>query len=134
MNIFYTLVVKSNNWPRRLKIVKKIVRNIFKLKKILEFDNKTKYYCNIVLTNDYYIKKLNKSFRKINKSTDVLTFLYKVKKNSEIENHCDIIISAETTNKDAKINNIDFYENFAHLIIHSILHINGYSHSNNKNY
>ena len=63
-----------------------------------------------------------------------MTFLYKVKKNSEIENHCDIIISAETTNKDAKINNIDFYENFAHLIIHSILHINVYSHSNNKNY
>ena len=44
------------------------------------------------------------------------------------------MISAETTFNDAKKYNKKFYDHFAHLIIHSILHINGYSHNNNKNF
>ena len=44
------------------------------------------------------------------------------------------MISAETTFNDAKESNKNFYDHFAHLIIHSILHINGYSHTNNKNF
>ena len=84
--------------------------------------------------NDAFIKKLNKSYKKSNKLTDVLTFISKIKKNSEFEVHCDIIISAETAYNDAKQYNIDFYEHFAHLIIHSILHINGYSHKTYRNF
>ena len=84
--------------------------------------------------NDYFIRKFNKLYKKQNRPTDVLTFISKIKKNSVIEKHCDIMISAETTLKDAKESNKNFYDHFAHLIIHSILHINGYSHTNNKNF
>ena len=84
--------------------------------------------------NDYFIRKFNKLYKKQNRPTDVLTFISKIKKNSVIEKHCDIMISAETTHKDAKESNKNFYDHFAHLIIHSILHINGYSHHNNINF
>ena len=133
MIINKTVIIKSNNWPRRLYKVNKIIKNIFKYKKLLEFNYNFSYYCNIVLVNDYFIRKLNKFYRKSNKSTNVLTFTSKIKKNSVIELHCDIIISSETICSEAKENNKNFYDHFAHLIIHSVLHINGYSHKTNKN-
>ncbi len=84
--------------------------------------------------NDFLIRKFNKQYRKQNKYTDVLTFISNLKKNGVIEKHCDIIMSAETILNDAKKNNKNFYDHFAHIIIHSILHINGYSHKDKKNF
>ena len=84
--------------------------------------------------NDLLIKKFNKQYRKQNKFTDVLTFVSDFKKSSVIEKHCDIIISAETALIDAKKSKKNFYDHFAHLIIHSILHINGYSHNSKKKF
>ena len=100
----------------------------------LNGSDKLKYFCNIVLMNDAIIRKFNKQYRKKNQVTDVLTFVSKIKKNSVIENHCDIMISAENIIKYAKKNNRNFYHHFAHLIVHSILHINGYSHKKRKKY
>ena len=134
MDINHTIIIKSNQWPRRLVKVKKIIKRIFRYKKLLKFNYRLNYYCNIVLMNDSLKRKFNKQYKKQNKSTDVLTFISKIKKNSVIEKHCDIVISAETTFNDAKESNKNFYDHFAHLIIHSILHINGYSHTNNKNF
>ena len=134
MDINHTIIIKSNQWPRRLVKVKKIIKRIFRYKKLLKFNYRLNYYCNIVLMNDFLIREFNKQYKKQNKSTDVLTFISKIKKNNVIEKHCDIMISAETTLKDAKESNKNFYDHFAHLIIHSILHINGYSHTNNKNF
>ena len=134
MDINHTIIIKSNHWPRRLVKVKKIIKRILRYKKLLDFNYNLNYYCNIVLMNDYFIRKFNKLYKKQNKSTDVLTFISKIKKNSVIEKHCDIMISAETIHNDAKESKRNFYDHFAHLIIHSILHINGYSHTNNKNF
>ena len=88
----------------------------------------------LVLTNDFLIRKFNKLYKKSNKTTDVLTFVSNIKKNRVIEKHCDIMISAETLAKDAKKNKKNFYDHLTHLIVHSILHINGYTHNNKKNY
>ena len=129
----HAIIIKSKHWPRRLVKVKQIIKRIFRNKKLLNFNYNTNYYCNIVLMNDFLIKKFNNFYKKKNKSTDVLTFISKIKKNSVIEKHCDIMISAETIFDDANKKNIDFYDHFTHLIIHSILHINGYSHNNKKN-
>ena len=134
MYINYTIIIKSNHWPRRLVKVKQIIKKIFRYKNLLNFNYNTKYYCNIVLMNDFLIKKFNKLYKKKNKSTDVLTFVSEIKKSSVIEKHCDIMISAETIFNDANKKNINFYDHFTHLIIHSILHINGYSHNNNKSF
>ena len=134
MDIDHTIIIKSNHWPRRLVKVRKIIKRIFRYKKLLEFNHMSNYYCNIVLMDDLLIGRFNKLYKKQNKSTDVLTFISKIKKNRVIEKHCDIMISSETALNDAKESNKNFYDHFAHLVIHSILHINGYSHNNNVNY
>ena len=134
MDIDHTIIIKSNHWPRRLVKVRKIIKRIFRYKKLLEFNPMSNYYCNIVLMDDLLIGRFNKLYKKQKKSTDVLTFISKIKKNRVIEKHCDIMISSETALNDAKESNKNFYDHFAHLVIHSILHINGYSHNNNVNY
>ena len=83
------------------------------------------------LNKDLYksIKKINKKFRKKNKTTDVLTFINSLKKNKNVnEIYCDIFFSAETIKKDAEKNIVNFYEHITHLIIHCFLHVNGYDH------
>ena len=83
----------------------------------------------LVFVDDKSIKKINKKFRKKNKTTDVLTFINSLKKNKNVnEIYCDIFFSAETIKKDAEKNIVNFYEHITHLMIHCFLHVNGYDH------
>ena len=121
----------SSNWSKRLIKIKKITNNVIKQKINLKFNHKINYYLNIILANDASVKKLNLKYRRKNKTTDVLTFVNEIKQsNKKTYKYCDIFFSAETIKFDAKKNNIDFYDNFCHLLIHSFLHINGYYHNN----
>ena len=134
MIIHHSIILKSNHWPRRLYKIKKIYKKIIENVRFFKFDKKIIYFFNLVLVNDSLIKKLNKLYKNNNKSTDVLTFISNIKKNRVIEKHCDIIISAETLIKDAKKNNKNFYDHLTLLIVHSLLHVKGYTHRNKKNY
>jgi probable rRNA maturation factor len=98
----------------------------------LGFKKKNFYFLNLIFVEDNKIKQLNKMYRKINKATDVLTFISK-SKNNEIndEVYCDIFFSAETIKKDSKNNLINFYDHLTHLFIHCFLHVNGYDHKTN---
>ena len=125
--IYYTLSSKTNHWPRRIKKIDNLINQILVYKKKLKFVSNINYYCNFILANDIFIKSLNRKFKNSNKSTDVLTFVYKLNHNNKKEErHCDIIFSIETISNDARKNNIDIYNHLTHLIIHSFLHINDY--------
>jgi|TARA_B110000438_G_scaffold290797_1_gene326979 probable rRNA maturation factor len=126
--IKYTISCKSNHWPTRLKQVKKIIDNILKSKKYLKFKNNIDYECNIILGNNILLKQINFQYRKKNKTTDVLTFVSNLNLNKKKKKYCDIFISAEVLKNDAKKNKISFYDHFAHILIHSFLHINGFVH------
>ena len=73
--IKYSFTCKSNQWPPRLKKIDMLLKKIIKFKDDLHFKKNIDYDCNLILTNDKLIKKMNLQFRKINKSTDVLTFV-----------------------------------------------------------
>ena len=118
---------KSNHWPKRMIKIKKIVSKVLRNKN-LGFKKNNNYFLNLIFLNDKAIKKINKTYRKKNKATDVLTFVNFIKKNNEV--YCDIFFSAETIKKDAKKNYINFYNHITHLIIHCFLHVNGYDHQN----
>jgi probable rRNA maturation factor len=127
--IHYTLTCKSKHWPARFKKVRFIVENIIKLQKELKFKNNIDYNCNLILTDDKIMKKINYKFRNKNAATDVLTFVSEIKnKKRKIEKICDIFFSANIISLDAQKNKINFYNHLTHLIIHSFLHINGYIH------
>ena len=133
--IYCNIFSKNKHWPRRVEKIDKIINQVLTFKSELKFINKINYHCNFILAHDTFIKNLSYKFKKINKSTDVLTFVTKFNfKNKKEEKHCDIIFSFETILKDAKKNNVDFYEHLTHLIIHSFLHINDYVHKKIKDY
>ena len=122
--------IKSKHWPRRLKKIKNITKNVIKESINLKFNNKIDYYLNIILTNDKDMKKMNFKYKNIKKSTDVLTFVSQINQ----KKFCDIFFAIETIDNYSKKNTIDFYEHFTHLLIHSFLHINGYLHNNKINF
>ena len=133
--IYYTISSKTKHWSRRIKKIEQTINQVLVYKKGLKFVNDINYYCNFVLANDSFIKNLNSKFNSTNKSTDVLTFVSKYKiKNMKQEKHCDIIFSIETILKDAKKNKTDFYNHLAHLIVHSLLHINNFMHIKIRDY
>jgi len=133
--IKYTIHSKCKHWPRRVNKISKIIKKVLTYKNEMKFVSKIDYYCNIILTNDKSIKGLNKRYTNKNKATDVLTFVSEINyKNNLIEKHCDIYFSIETIKLYAKKNNINFYDHFTHLIIHSFLHINNFVHKKIKDY
>ena len=128
--INYLLISRSKHWPARFKKISIIIEKILKYKKDMKFSNNFYYDCNIILVNNKLITKINRDFRKKNYATDVLTFVSEIKmKNNKEKKICDIFFSAEIIEKDAKKNKISFYNHLTHLIVHSFLHINGFSHN-----
>ena len=77
--------VEINNkpWHKKIKNPKRYFsKKLKKISKILPFFKKKNVIFTIFLTNSLGIKKLNKKFRKKNKPTDVLSFPFFSKKNS----------------------------------------------------
>ena len=119
---------KSNHWSKRMSKIKAIVKKIIKIDE-LDFKKNNSYILNLIFVDDKKIKNINKTYRKKNKTTDVLTFVNFIQNhNKKNETYCDIFFSAETIKKDAKKNLLNFYDHITHLIIHCFLHVNGYDH------
>lgn len=90
---------------------------------------------NLVLANAEEVHQLNKEFRGIDKTTNVLSFanvdaddFEEDIKNSEIIELGDIIIAYEVLAQEAEIKKIPFSHHFMHLLVHGILHLMGYDH------
>jgi probable rRNA maturation factor len=84
---------------------------------------------NIVLTDDEYIRNLNKSYRGIDSPTDVLSF-------SMDENVLwgDIYISLDTAIKQAEEQGWDLDREVRFLAIHGLLHLLGYNDEDEEGY
>ena len=119
---------KSNLWSSRMKKIKNIVSEIISIDDC-GFKTNTSYFLNLIFVDNKKIKLINKTYRKKNVPTDVLTFVTSLNiKSLKNESYCDIFFSAETIKKDAKKNLLNFYDHITHLIIHCFLHVNGYDH------
>ena len=122
-------------WSKRLKnkdiFFKKICKAFPKKYKFL--DKKVTF--TLLLSNNKNIKKLNKVFRKKNKSTDILSFpLDKKKKNSKDIYLGDIIISYNHLDKPRSQDLKSFKEKLTKIFIHGFLHLLGFNHKKNKDY
>ena len=122
-------------WSKRLKNKDIFFKKICKaFPKKYKFLNK-KVTFTLLLSNNKNIKKLNKVFRKKNKSTDILSFPLdkktKIKKNTYLG---DIIISYNYLDKPRSQNLKSFKEKVAKILIHGFLHLLGFDHKKNKDY
>ncbi len=82
---------------------------------------------SITLVDDKQIHKLNKQYRGMDKPTNVLSF--------ELRDKVllgDIFISLDTVKREAKEAGISVEEHTAHMIVHGMLHLQGYDHIKDK--
>ena len=122
-------------WSKRLKNKDIFFKKICKaFPKKYKFLNK-KVTFTLLLSNNKNIKKLNKVFRKKNKSTDILSFpldkKIKISKNTYLG---DIIISYNYLDKPRSQDLKSFKEKVAKILIHGFLHLLGFDHKKNKDY
>ena len=85
---------------------------------------------SLVITDDDEIQGLNKSYRGIDKPTNVLSFPMQEGDFSDINPGLlgDVVISCDTAQKEADTAGISLSERISQLLVHGILHLMGYDH------
>ena len=127
-NIKVDFFSESKKWPRRMPKIKTITNKTINMM-LSYFKKDYKLELNIILTNKSKMIKLNKIYKNKQSDTDVLTFISKISnKNVGKILYCDIFFSIDIIEKFIRRNKINIYDHFNHLLIHSLLHINGYDH------
>ena len=111
-------------------LIDMVLGECFKEENLLD----SKLYISVILTNPDEIQKMNKEYRKIDKTTDVLSFpMYERDEiphlNKEIEEPIgDIVISVERVRKQAKEYEHSFERELSYMLVHGFYHIIGYDH------
>ncbi len=104
----------------------------------LKFEGLTddSYEVDVSIVNDDMIKEMNKEFRNIDSSTDVLSFplgengVYDVNPETEAKMLGDIVISVDHALHQADLYGHGIEREIAFLTVHSMLHLLGYDHVN----
>ena len=122
-------------WSKKIKKKELFFREICNsFPRKYRFPNK-KITLSLLLSNNKFIKKLNKNFRNKNKSTDILSFpLAKKTKISKKTYIGDIIISYNFMNKPKSQNIKNFKKKVIKTFIHGYLHLLGFDHIKDKDY
>jgi len=90
---------------------------------------------SVLITDDRRIRKLNREFRNKDKPTDVLSFPQCTRQQLRGRGRGfigsqlgDIVISSDTTLRQAKSFGVTVREELVRLVVHGILHLCGYDH------
>ena len=130
--------VNSKSWHKKIQNPKNYLdKKLKKISKFIKFFKSKNLTFTILLTNSLNMKKLNKKFRKRNRSTDVLSFpsfsLKDLKLIKEKKIYIgDVATSYEIIYSRSEKNN--FYKEFDKAWIHGLLHLIGYDHIKNNDY
>ena len=86
---------------------------------------------SVLLANDVAIHALNKTYRGIDRPTNVLSFAALDDADEPIVDPLllgDIVVAFETTKREAEEQKISMADHLFHLIVHGVLHLIGYDH------
>ncbi|MDH3257115.1 MAG: rRNA maturation RNase YbeY [Nitrospinota bacterium] len=97
---------------------------------VLEKFGETQCELSLLLTDDAEIQTLNKTYRSLDKATDVLSFPQDEDAVNESGDTLlgDVVISVETAARQAEEHHLSINEELILLAIHGILHLLGYDH------
>ena len=125
MNRIYVAVQEGVNEPDWINNVEPFVHKVLKELKIKGQE------ISMLLCNDTYMQELNKTYRNIDSTTDVLSF----ENDEEYEDEegkwkCagDIVISLDTLPVNADYFEESCNDELKRLIVHGLLHLNGMDH------
>ena len=108
------------------------------LRKALRLLGLRKAEISILFVNDERMRILNRQYRGIDRTTDVLSFSQNefISPNAERLTPGivlgDIVISLPKTKKQAEENGLTFHQELKRLLIHGLLHLTGYDHEINR--
>lgn len=136
ITIIHTNQLNKNHLKQLKNRIKLILKN-------LQVPTKTEL-C-ITFVDDSAMRKLNKNYRQINRTTDVLSFPQDVTntapdvnvpiaRNNQTTNLIlgDIVISIDSAKRHARVNQATLAKEIDKLIVHGILHLLGYDHKKKK--
>ena len=130
--------VDCKPWFKKIKSPKKYFnKKLKKISKIVPFFKKKNTIFTILLTNSLNMKKLNKKFRKKNKSTDVLSFPSFSPNNLKLKKKKNLYVGDIATCYeiiDTRSDKNNFFLEFDKVWVHGLLHLVGYDHRKNKDY
>ena len=109
-----------------LKTVKKVLESALKKEKL----ENTSF--NVIIVDNNYIHELNKSYRNIDRETDVITFALEdentIVNPSDERVLGDIYISIDKAREQAKEYNHSLLRELSFLAVHGFYHLLGYDH------
>ena len=113
--------------------VEKIQPFVTKVLEKLEYNG---WEISVMFCKDPFIQELNKQYRELDMPTDVLSFeqgdVYVDEDDKEWFAAGDIVISVDTLARNAQEFNVSMDEELKRLLIHGVLHLAGYDHSDNS--
>jgi probable rRNA maturation factor len=134
------VIINHEKWSHYIKTPNRYID-----KKVKKLNLKTKIFkkkiinCTLLLSGNKEIKKLNKRFRKKNKSTDVLSFPFYTKKDlvKIIKDENEIYLGDIIVNLNQLIGKknqkFSFYE-FDKIWVHGLVHLLGHDHKNERDF
>ena len=134
------VILNNIFWKKYLKNPHSFIdQKINLLNKRNKLYKKNTLICSLLLSGSEEIKKLNRKFRRKNKSTDILSFPFykknqldiKIKKEKEIYLGDIILNLSKVKNKN---NKTKFKEELNKLWIHGLVHLFGHKHKKNKDF
>ena len=95
-----------------------VARRIYKVEKVDQ-----KKATDVVFCSDYTIRKLNRTYREINKATDVLSFYF-----GDPDFLGEIYISLQRAKIQARRFECSYDDEIIRLFVHGLFHLLGYDH------
>ena len=81
---------------------------------------------SILFTNNKEIRKINRTYFNKDRPTNVISFSYMDGSPCEVAG--DLVISLERAREESEDSGVPFYERVLSLIIHGLLHVQGFDH------
>ena len=132
------VIINNNNWLNYIKNPTYYLdKKINKLNSKEKAYKKKKFFVTFLLSGNKEIKKLNKKFRKKNKSTDILSFPFYTKKilKKKLKNEKEVYLGDIIINLNkVKTTKETFKKEFDKLWIHGLVHLLGYEHKKDKDF
>lgn len=142
-SLVFNLMIESLDWnvcEFDLNQVTDRVSQVFSAKFLPKNGGKFEY--SLLLTNDEEITKLNHEFRHKDKATNVLSFpqiemqstcdFTNAEEEEGVVNLGDIAMSWDTFTREVLNGGLIAHHHYAHLLLHSLLHLVGYDHINDQ--
>lgn len=121
---------ETNNEIKELEKVKEVLIYATEKEKL----NNVEF--NVIIVDNNYIHNLNKTYRNIDRETDVITFALddedKVKTEGDIDILGDIYISIDKAKEQAEEYGHTFLREITFLAVHGFYHLLGYDHMNEE--